>query len=74
MQAHRDQVLGLSHELASHADEQVSAITTFVLLHLGSLGNHLSSGMVHISLSNDGSGVRSNEKLFQVIDDHLVHA
>ena len=34
MQAHSNQVLGLSHQLSCHTDEQISAITAFILLHL----------------------------------------
>jgi len=74
MESHGDQRLSLGHKLTSHADEKVGAITAFVLLHLGSLSDHFSSGVMDISLSDDGGSVRGDEKLLQMVNDHLVHA
>ena len=74
MQAHLDQGLSLGHELAGHADEEVRTITALVFLHLGGLGDHLSGRVVHIGLFDNSRGIGRNEKLFEMVDDHFVHA
>ena len=74
METHLDEGRGLGHELTGEGDEEVGSITSLVVLHLGSLGNHLGGGMVDVGLSNDGGGVRGDEKLLEVVEDHLVHA
>ena len=46
----------------------------FIFLHLGGLSDHLSSWVMHVSLSDDSGSIRSDEQLLQVVDNHLVHA
>ena len=74
METHVDETGGLTHEFTGDRDEQVGVVASFVLLHLGGLSDHLGGGVVHIRFIDNGVSVGGNEKLFEVVDDHLVHA
>jgi hypothetical protein len=73
MESHLDETGGLTKELSRERDDEVSTVSSFILLHFGGLSDHLSGRMVDIRLLDDGTGIGSNEKSFEVVDDHLVH-
>ena len=73
METHLDEADGLTEEFTRERDNKVGTITSFVLLHFGGLSDHLGGGMVDIRLLDDSSGIGGNEKLFEIVDNHLVH-
>ena len=74
METHVDKLFSLVEEFSSHCDDEVSSISSFVFLHFGGLGNHFGSRVVHIGFSDNAASVGGDEELFQVVDDHFVHA
>jgi len=62
------------HELSSKADNEVGAISNFTFLHFSGHSNHLSCRVMNFNFSDNGSGIRGDKELFEVIDNHFVHA
>jgi len=73
METHLDEADGLTEKFTRERDNKVGTVTSFVLLHFGGLSDHLGGGMVDIRLLDDSSGIGGNEKLFEIVDNHLVH-
>jgi hypothetical protein len=73
METHLDEADSLTEEFTRERDNKVGTVTSFVLLHFGGLSDHLGGGMVDIRLLDDSSGIGGNEKLLEIVDNHLVH-
>ena len=74
METHLDESLGLSREFSRKGENKICSISSFVFLLFSGLSDHFSGGMVHIRLFDNCRSVRGDKQLFQVVNDHLVHA
>ena len=74
LQSHTNELLSLLQQLARKDDNQVGAIAHLSILLLTRHNQQLSGGVNDVELTEDGSGIRSQDHLLQVVDDDLVAA
>ena len=68
------EVLATLEEFSSDDDSAGGAVVAVLLLGLGDLDDHLSSGVLDVHLLEDGSTVVGDYNISHAVDQHLVHS
>lgn len=74
VETHLNQLSGLLQKLSGEDDDVVTTISNLSLLHFSGEDDHLSSSVGDFHLTHDGQRIVGNEKLLEMVDDHLVHS